>query len=184
MLILIVFQCCQQQSIYAHALRLSIFLDLLTLTLGNIHTDIIVMTLEVFSVRGGFLPRWSAVLAIFLRTRGHSESLTAERTDLFAADLHSCTRFFLLFVRLIAQDLHLITAVLAVFRTVRCCLELHAAHLTIACKHHITSGSLIYLFYQILSAKSSITANLLKYHWGKAKKRVLFAAHRQKQFSS
>lgn len=183
MRILIFFQCCQQQLIYAHTLRLGISFDLVTLTLRNVYTDIIVLLFEILRVRRCFLPLGSTVLAILLRTRGHNVCLSAERTDLLTADLHSRTRFFLFFVSPISLDLHLITAVFAVFRTVGVGLKFHSAHLTFSYNHSRTPLS-SHLLYQILGAKSSITANLCKSYRGKQKNQVPIAAHRQKSFPS
>lgn len=55
MRILIFFQCCQQQLIYAHTLRLGISFYLVTFALWDIHTDIIVLLFEILRVRRFFL---------------------------------------------------------------------------------------------------------------------------------
>ena len=130
MVFFIFFQSREQQLIHAHTLRLCISLDLLTLSLWHVQTDIIVMSFEVFRVRSRLLPLLfrSTFRAVFLRAGGHGIGLTADRTNLFAADPYGSAGLLLLRIGSVPLDLNLITAVDTVFCTVRGSLKLHTAH--------------------------------------------------------
>ena len=169
MILLVLLQSREQQLINTHALQLGIFFDFLTLTLWNIYTDIVVMPFEILGVGGGFFPRRSAVSAILLWARGHSKSLTAERTNLFAADLHGRSRFFLLFICPVTLDLHLVTAVNTVFRTVRCRLKFHTAHLAFACEHRITPWIVVISILSDIGCKVKYNPKFMQISLGKPK---------------
>ena len=130
----------EQQLIYAHAQRLRISLDLLTLSLRDVDTDIIVMPFEVFGVRRSFLPLLACgtLLAILLRAGGHGIGLSADRTNLFAADLNSRAGLLLLRICTVTGSLSLITAIDTVFGTGVVRLKLQSAHLTFMLKQRLS----------------------------------------------
>ena len=136
MVFFIFFQSREQQLIHAHTLRLCISLDLLTLSLRHIQTNIIVMPFEVFRVRSGLLPLLACgtLFAIFLRAGGHGIGLTADRTNLFAADLDRSAGLLLLRIGSVPLDLNLITAEYTILSAVRNRLKLNTAHLTFTAK--------------------------------------------------
>ena len=123
-----------------------------------------------------------SLLAILLRAGGHGVGLTADRTNLFAADLHGRTGLLFLRIGSVPLDLNLITAVDTVFGTGVVCLKLQSAHLTFMLKQRLSPPEYrsLHLFYQMLGAKSSIIRNLVKSHWGKPKIGVLIAAPLQR----
>ena len=140
MVFLILVQRREQQLIHAHTARFRISLDLLTLSLRNIDTDIIVMPFEVFRVRSGLLSLLACgtLLAILLRAGGHGVGLTADRTNLFAADLDRSAGLLLLRIGSVSLDLSLITAIDAVFGTGVVRLKLQSAHLTFMLKQRLS----------------------------------------------
>ena len=137
---LVFFQSREQQLIHAHTLRFRISLDLLTLSLRDVDTDIIVMPFEVFRVRSGLLSLLACgtLLAILLRAGGHGVGLTADRTNLFAADLHGIAGLLLLRIRTVTGSLSLITAIDTVFGTGVVRLKLQSAHLTFMLKQRLS----------------------------------------------
>ena len=140
MVFLILLQSREQQLIHAHTLRLRISLDLLTLSLRNIDTDIIVMPFEVLRVRSGLFPLFACgtLLAILLRAGGHGVGLTADRTNLFAAYLYGTAGLLLLSIRTVTGSLSLITAIDTVFGTGVVRLKLQSAHLTFMLKQRLS----------------------------------------------
>ena len=137
------------------------------------------VSLEVFGVRSGLLPLLACgtLLAILLRAGGHGIGLTADRTNLFTADLHGIAGLLLLSVCTITGSLRLVTAIDTVFCTGVVRLKLQTAHLTFMLKQEYSPLISVFpLFYQKLGAKSSIIRNLYKSHWGKSKIGVLIAA--------
>ena len=153
MVFLILLQSREQQLIHAHTLRLRISLDLFTLTLWDIDTDIIVMPFEVLRVRSGFLPllACSTILAILLRAGGHGVGLTADWTNLFAADLNSRAGLLLLRIRTVTGSLSLITAIDTVFGMGVVRLKLQSAHLTFMLKQRLSPLNIGLYTYSIKS---------------------------------
>ena len=78
------------------------------------------MPFEVLRVRSGLLPLLTCgtLLAILLSAGGHGIGLSANRTNLFAADLHGRSRLLFLRIGSVPLDLNLITAINTVFCTV------------------------------------------------------------------
>ena len=140
MVFLILLQRREQQLIHAHTERFRISLDLLTLSLRYIDTDIIVMPFEVFRVRCGLLPLLACgtLLAILLSAGGHGVGLTADWTNLFTADLHGRAGLLLLRIGSVPLDLNLITAIDTVFGTGVVRLKLQSAHLTFMLKQRLS----------------------------------------------
>ena len=140
MFILIFLQSREQQLIHTHTLRLRISLDLLTFTLRDVDTDIIVMPFEVFRVRSGLFPLLACgtLLAILLRAGGYGKDLTALRTYLFAANSNGRAGLLLFCIGSIPLDLSLITAVDTVFGTGVVFLKLQSAHFTFMLKQRLS----------------------------------------------
>jgi len=153
MILFILLQRSEQQLIHAHTLRLRISLDLLTFSLRDVHTDIIVMPFEVLRVRSGLLPLLACgtLLAILLRAGCHGIRLTADRTNLFAADLHSRAGFLLLRIGSVPLDLSFITTIDTVFGTGVVRLKLHSAHLTFMLKQRLSPLNIGLYTYSIKS---------------------------------
>ena len=153
MVFFIFFQRREQQLIHAHTERFRISLDLLTLSLRNIDTDLIVMPFEVFRVRSGLLPLLTCgtLFAILLNAGGHGIDLSADRTNLFAADLNSRAGLLLLRICTVTGSLSLITAIDTVFGTGVVRLKLQSAHFTFMLKQRLSPLNIGLYTYSIKS---------------------------------
>lgn len=122
----------EQKLFDSHTVFLGISLDCITFAFGNIEADIIIVLLDI--LRRGLslaclLLFFRAVLAILLRAGRYGIGLSADRTNLFAAERNGSAGLLLLSVGTVAVDLSLVTAVDTVFRTVGLAFKLHSAHL-------------------------------------------------------